>query len=157
MCVAATDVTGHIDKSVEGSKENEVCAGRGLCDSSEGVCHCFETQGDVYGSSNGYGQAGVRGDCGYIVSSTNGNGLTPGVATCPGEENTPCSGHGVCDRDVFKCYCQSGWSGGDCSRQTCPEGLSWFSYPTSDNVAHDTYATCSDMYVAFNFLCVFSF
>lgn len=125
-----------------GTKENDICAGRGLCDAQDGVCHCFDTQGDVYGSSDGYGHAGARGDCGYVVSTTLGNGKTS-VASCPGE--VACSGHGVCDSDTFRCYCQAGWTAGDCSRQTCPRGLSWFAYPSANNVAHDTYTTCSDM------------
>lgn len=59
-----TDFNGNQLTSVIGTKENDVCADRGLCDLIEGVCNCFTTNGDEYASSNGYGQAGTRGDCG---------------------------------------------------------------------------------------------
>jgi len=58
------DVTGKRFSSVKGTKEATVCANRGLCDLKDGVCGCYDTNGDVYGSSNGYGKAGPRGDCG---------------------------------------------------------------------------------------------
>ena len=35
--------------------------------------------------------------------------------------------------------------GGDCAGRRCPAGLSWFSYPTEDSLAHNTYASCSNM------------
>lgn len=65
------------------------------------------------------------------------------VATCPGA--IPCSGHGVCDTSSFRCYCSSGWEGGDCSEKTCPFGRSWFSYPETNNVAHFDYVECGNM------------
>ena len=40
-----------------------------------------------FGSSDGYGHAGLRGDCGHVLP-----GVT--VAYCPGE--VACSAHGVC-------------------------------------------------------------
>ena len=43
-----------------------MCANRGSCDSLTGVCNCYNTNGDAYGSSDGYGSAGPRGDCGYV-------------------------------------------------------------------------------------------
>eukprot|EP01038_Epipyxis_sp_PR26KG_P005240 gene5240-7282_t len=144
LVILADGVSSLIDKSgkkyysVKGSKENDLCANRGICDLSEGVCGCFSTNGDIYGSSDGYGNAGPRGDCGYIVSTTDGK-----VGTCPGE--LPCSGHGVCDTTNYRCACSSGWSGGDCSEKTCPSGLAWFGYPSSDNQAHDQYEECSNM------------
>ena len=59
-----TDVSGAVFKSVKGTKENDLCANRGYCDLSSGICSCYDTNGDVYGSSDGYGNAGARGDCG---------------------------------------------------------------------------------------------
>jgi hypothetical protein len=59
-----TDVSGVTFKSTKGTKEAAPCANRGYCDLSDGVCGCYETNGDVYGSSDGYGNAGPRGDCG---------------------------------------------------------------------------------------------
>ena len=59
-----TDVSGVVFKSVKGTKESELCARRGYCSLGDGLCHCYDTNGDVYGSSDGYGNAGTRGDCG---------------------------------------------------------------------------------------------
>lgn len=45
----------------------------------------------------------------------------------------------------YTCVCEEGWTAGDCSLRTCPLGLSWFDYPSANNVAHVTYSPCSDM------------
>lgn len=58
------DKDGNVHKSVKGTKEADLCAGRGICSLDDGTCYCFDTNGDEYFSSNGYGQAGNRGDCG---------------------------------------------------------------------------------------------
>jgi hypothetical protein len=47
--------------SFPGTFENEVCGRRGLCDSALGQCTCFMG----FGSSDGSGGPGTRGDCGY--------------------------------------------------------------------------------------------
>lgn len=39
------------------------CSGNGNCNRNTGVCECF----DGYGSSDGYGNFGIRGDCGRNV------------------------------------------------------------------------------------------
>lgn len=135
------DAHGNVLVSVLGSKENDLCSGRGLCSRSDGLCACFDTNGDAYQSSNGYGGAGSRGDCGWAKSVT---AFNPTASTCPGE--VQCSGHGVCDAlGSFRCSCSAGWQGGDCSEKVCPLGRSWFSYPTADNQAHNDYAECSNM------------
>jgi hypothetical protein len=134
-----TDFNGNTLKSIKGNKENDICANRGICNEDDGICECFNTNGDEYASSNGYGTVGSRGDCGYVLSST----LETGISTCPGIPQ--CSGHGVCDTSSFRCFCSSGWNGGDCSERSCPSGKSWFSYPSNDDVAHFNYGICSDM------------
>lgn len=93
-------------KPVKGTKENDLCSNRGLCDYTEGSCLCFDTNGDTFGSSDGYGKPGVRGDCGYAMTT---------VAHCPGE--VACSGHGKCNTadKSYRCDCAEGWRGGDCS------------------------------------------
>jgi hypothetical protein len=111
-------ISGQILRSQLCTKEADLCANRGLC-SSNGVCQCYNKNGDAYGSSNGYGIAGPRGDCGYIVS-----GLT--VSTCPGD--IQCNGNGVCDPINYRCSCADGWTSGDCSLRTCPLGLSWYKF-----------------------------
>eukprot|EP00596_Hydrurales_sp_CCMP1899_P008395 CAMPEP_0119044726 /NCGR_PEP_ID=MMETSP1177-20130426/33973_1 /TAXON_ID=2985 /ORGANISM="Ochromonas sp, Strain CCMP1899" /LENGTH=632 /DNA_ID=CAMNT_0007015301 /DNA_START=493 /DNA_END=2391 /DNA_ORIENTATION=+ len=123
--------------SVKGTKESEACANRGLCPLSTGICSCYNTNGDVYASSDGYGSAGQRGDCGFI------RGGSKFVSSCPGE--VQCSGHGLCGENTFRCNCDEGWESGDCSEISCPLGRSWFDYPTNDNIAHVTFETCSHM------------
>jgi len=130
------DFAGVTSLSVKGTKENEICAGRGKCTAADGLCSCFNSNGDTYGSSDGYGKAGDRGDCGYIAS-----GIT--VSTCPGQ--VQCNGHGLCNKATHKCACIHGWQGGDCSDRVCPSGLDWFSYPSANNFAHNKYSVCSNM------------
>jgi hypothetical protein len=132
-----TDDAGILFQSVKGTKEADNCANRGVCNRDDGLCNCYDTNGDQYASSNGYGAVGLRGDCGWPMSGD--------IATCPGE--LMCSGHGIChsDAEEFRCECSEGWTSGDCSERECPTGLSWFAYPSEDNVAHDKYTTCSDM------------
>ena len=50
-------------------------------------CQCFDTNGDEYAGSDGYGGSGERGDCGHALTSP--------ITTCPGDP--PCSDRGVCD------------------------------------------------------------
>jgi hypothetical protein len=130
-----TDHNGVNYFSVKGDKENDECSNRGLCDQGTGTCNCFDTNGDIYAGSDGYGGVGNRGDCGHAVTSV--------ITTCPGDP--PCSNHGVCDPTTKRCSCEAGYSGGDCSQRTCKHGLSWFSYPSASDVAHNSVAECSDM------------
>jgi hypothetical protein len=51
-----------VSELVAGTKENIQCSGRGLCDPTTGACDCFTG----YGSSDGMGNKGSLGDCGYI-------------------------------------------------------------------------------------------
>jgi len=133
------DSAGRLFVSQAGTKEADACASRGICVSTEGTCTCFDSNGDAYASSDGYGNAGVRGDCGFVVSAGLGE-----VDSCPSD--VQCSGHGVCsEAPSYRCACSDGWTGGDCSERTCPQGLSWFAYPSADDTAHTTYSECADM------------
>lgn len=120
----------------KGTKEDEWCSNRGICDFDSGVCTC----NDDYGTSDGYNGEGTRGDCGYVTATND-----DPIIDCPGE--FACSLMGVCDDedDKYRCSCVDGWTGSDCSLRTCPYGRSWFSRPTADDEAHLGTAECSDM------------
>jgi hypothetical protein len=47
--------------SIQGTTENDPCNNRGICNYVTGVCACFP----AWGSSDGAGGPGERGDCGY--------------------------------------------------------------------------------------------
>ncbi|KAA0149612.1 hypothetical protein FNF29_05824 [Cafeteria roenbergensis] len=113
-----------------GTREWDVCSGRGTCDDSSGACHCFKG----FDSSNGFGGVGTRGDCGYASSP---------ITSCPGTQ-VECSGHGTCSgHPTYKCTCDNGWMGGDCAQRTCPAGPAWFDSPVADDSAHAE-AECSN-------------
>ena len=128
-----------VAEMTKGTKEDRECSGRGLCDTLTGRCGCDQ---DKWGSSDGYGGRGTRGDCGVAVDLP--------IEDCPGE--IPCNGHGVCDDVVpgpgveptYACTCQEGWTGADCSLLACPRGRSWFGRPTATDEAHVTEVECSD-------------
>eukprot|EP00607_Mallomonas_marina_P010923 CAMPEP_0182422812 /NCGR_PEP_ID=MMETSP1167-20130531/8612_1 /TAXON_ID=2988 /ORGANISM="Mallomonas Sp, Strain CCMP3275" /LENGTH=592 /DNA_ID=CAMNT_0024601197 /DNA_START=334 /DNA_END=2112 /DNA_ORIENTATION=+ len=117
---------------VTGTKENEECSNRGICDASSGYCTCMTG----YDTSNGYNLPGQRGDCGYATTT---------IQACPGD--LACSAHGECIGDPqYRCACSAGWTGSDCSERVCPKDTSWFTLPQQPNVAHVTeQAECSDM------------
>ncbi|KAG5185323.1 tenascin-like protein [Tribonema minus] len=107
---------------VAGEKENLPCSGRGLCDSTTGICEC-EPEMDT---SDGLGAPGRRGDCGHAALS---------VTHCPGEVS--CSGHGVCaGAPTYACLCADGWRGADCSLKACPRAKAWFARPAAAEAAH---------------------
>ena len=91
------------DFCIVGSKEDDTCSGRGVCDQTSGVCSCLTD----FDTSNGYGLGGTRGDCGWYTA-------TVPLQTCPGI--ILCSGHGVCKGSpTYVCECSDGWTGADCS------------------------------------------
>lgn len=105
-----------------GTKENLACSRRGICDATTGACTCSTN----FDTSNGYNQAGTRGDCGFATQT---------IQQCPGA--TSCSAHGQCSGNpTYVCSCSSGWTGADCSERTCPTSVSWFTLPSANNVAH---------------------
>ena len=127
------DDNGVTHHSVKGTKENDECSNRGVCNQGTGTCLCFDTGGDKYAGSDGYGDNGDRGDCGHDVTA---------ISLCPGVP--PCSSRGVCDMESKRCTCEEGFTGGDCSIRVCDFGWSWFSYPSGPNAAHDKWVECSN-------------
>lgn len=116
--------------SVTGTKEDDVCNGRGQCSITTGDCVCDSG----FSSSDGTGTntEGSTGDCGY----------TTGIATCGGV--TVCSSRGVCSGDPnYKCTCNDGFTGSSCSERTCPMGIAWWDEPTGTDTAH-AMAECSN-------------
>lgn len=94
---------------------------------------------DYMTTSDGYGNEGQRGDCGYASQQ---------LVDCP-NENSPCNMKGTCQgKPTYRCDCQQGWTGADCSLLTCPYGKTWFGRPTTgDDYAHmtDDIVECSNM------------
>lgn len=120
-----------VETIVVGTKEDLECSNRGVCNPSDGICDCSLN----FDTSNGYNQLGTRGDCGYATEL---------IQFCPGVIS--CSGHGECaGPPTYRCLCETGWTGADCSERLCPSDVAWFALPESDNVAHiTTYAECSN-------------
>lgn len=118
-----------ISTLVEGTKENAVCSNRGICNTETGTCTCAEG----FASSDGNGNIGLRGDCGYATTE---------IVHCPGD--IECSNHGVCsEKPSYTCECSYGWTGADCSQRVCNSGKAWFDMPSATDTAHDT-AECSN-------------
>jgi len=95
-----------------------------------------------YGSSDGYGNYGDRGDCGYRMIEPTG---CPGVLDAEAEAFYPCNSQGTCDEDTYTCTCYAGWLGPDCTKQGCPTGKAWFAEPHAPQEAHLAEAECSNM------------
>ena len=130
--------------SVAATTEYVMCSNHGECNHATGACDCFEG----YGSSDGFGNAGTRGDCGYQYLGNvtwNVTNVTSVTTMCPYvyvEQNQTrffCSGHGSCNVMTGKCTCDAGYGtvylsilqlivieGGGCERRTCGTANAWF-------------------------------
>lgn len=121
-----------VQEVVTGTKESDICSNHGFCDEKKGICDCL----DHWLTSDGQGNAGTRGDCGYLSTGT--------TSTCAGEP--ACLGFGTCSGPPsYRCECEDGRSGPDCSLLDCPTGKSWFSFPIAANVAHAIDIECSSI------------
>ena len=78
---------GQYATAIQATKERAACAGRGLCEESEGECACFTSNFELFTSSDLYGGPGLHGDCGHPLTT---------VTMCPGAEDALCSGNGNC-------------------------------------------------------------
>lgn len=122
----------------------ETCSNRGTCDYDTGSCVCQAG----YESSDGLGNIGTLGDCGYMASMTkmytytiDGDSYST-YSTCPIDSSgNSCSGHGTCDSSFGRCSCQDGYQGYDCSERTCASDYAWFGLVGQDH--KNVIAECS--------------
>jgi hypothetical protein len=123
-----------------GTREDDVCSNRGICDPISGVCLCVASDSPDFDTSNGEQPARIgdakhnRGDCGWP---------TKVITGCPGE--IACSAHGVCaGAPEYRCTCSVGYGGADCSEFVCASSAAWFDTPIAHNVAHQP-IECANM------------
>lgn len=104
--------------SVATTRENAVCSNHGICDTNpilgstatktgRGVCQCEPG----WRSSDGKGNAGNRGDCGYSLGPyTYVNTTSTFTTICPMRNGLTCNGRGVCtDHTTGSCTCDAGY------------------------------------------------
>eukprot|EP00597_Dinobryon_sp_UTEXLB2267_P019348 CAMPEP_0201102778 /NCGR_PEP_ID=MMETSP0812-20130820/20288_1 /ASSEMBLY_ACC=CAM_ASM_000668 /TAXON_ID=98059 /ORGANISM="Dinobryon sp., Strain UTEXLB2267" /LENGTH=698 /DNA_ID=CAMNT_0047360485 /DNA_START=253 /DNA_END=2346 /DNA_ORIENTATION=- len=141
----SSSVVQDLTASYPGNKEYVECSNHGICDYTTGICNCF----GGYKSSDGFGNSGSIGDCGYQYKVfSNYTKFTPyetvlnGTAynttlyhethihsKCPFVNNDLCSGNGQCDASTGICYCNSGYGGPACANRTCESSFAWFGNP----------------------------
>ena len=143
----AGDPTTEVVELTKGTKEYAECNNRGKCNRDSGICECSSG----YKSSNGAGQEGISGDCGFLnttdiqcptVKLKTQVGTGDGVVDGYGFDDLPCGRFGTCESD-FTCTCFDGFTGFDCTQRTCPRGLAWFDEPLEVDTAH-LEAECSN-------------
>ena len=95
------------------------CSQHGICDYNTGTCKCYHG----FKSSDGYGNSGTIGDCGYqYLNDLYYNYDSTQVFTnCPFNDNDDdddtnngggggiCSGHGTCNEGTGICSCNDGY------------------------------------------------
>eukprot|EP00607_Mallomonas_marina_P002978 CAMPEP_0182432722 /NCGR_PEP_ID=MMETSP1167-20130531/58449_1 /TAXON_ID=2988 /ORGANISM="Mallomonas Sp, Strain CCMP3275" /LENGTH=629 /DNA_ID=CAMNT_0024620567 /DNA_START=383 /DNA_END=2272 /DNA_ORIENTATION=- len=143
--------TSRIDSnfsSVRGTRERVECSNHGTCDYSKGSCVCFTG----YGSSNGLGSSGARGDCGFkylkaatysVSANVTVNNTCPYIRSMNSSVNSSleyCSGKGVCNHTTGVCSCDTGYGGPGCTYRTCETTKSWFGNLKG---GHEGYSMCS--------------
>ena len=93
------------------------CSNQGICDYSSGQCQCFQTitAGKIKYrtlASDGNGNAGLLGDCGFIDAP---------VTSCLLDGVDVCNGRGVCSNSTGRvCDCFEGFAGLTCELRACP-------------------------------------
>jgi hypothetical protein len=148
------------------TREYAECSNRGTCNYNTGACECIPG----FTSSDGFGNAGTRGDCGYRNQSDltyyEGTGPTfktylnntvddefmtslgytvAGTTNCP---FTPfagiCSGHGRCNTDNV-CVCDRNYEGVLCDSLTCGTTTAWWGDDVGGSVNHTKSAVCGNI------------
>ncbi|CAM9627271.1 unnamed protein product [Chrysoparadoxa australica] len=141
----------------KGTKENALCSNHGVCNGLTGTCacernvarhlrpRCSASDWWVWQSSNGYGAAGTRGDCGYRTGTVS-CGLRELLKSyLSGSDATAktCSGNGECQTTGL-CICHPKFHGMACSQKQCPTGKAWFDEAFATDKAHLPGSECSN-------------
>lgn len=147
LAVRTGGQSSHLDRTIRSSartREVAACSNRGSCDTSNGLCNCF----DGYTSSDGMGKVGSRGDCGYLLHFNQSYPVGSGNKThllhtpCPFTNGKVCSGNGHCTNSTGMCICKEGYNGLDCSSISCGSTKMWFGIVGKNHV---NTASCSNI------------
>jgi len=117
------------------------CSNQGVCNRRTGICDCLTNinkDGEVQYqavSSDGKGNPGNRGDCGYLLKP---------LSSCYVAGQPVCGGRGFCSNTTNSCQCYDGWTGLTCELRECPKGYAIFDEPINSNSAHQM-VECSNM------------
>ena len=143
-----------IISSQRGTREAVVCSNHGTCDFDQGLCRCYRG----FGNSDGRGNQGIIGDCGYKTENATVNikfyNPNSTDSPCPvavplwnsGADPAVCSGAGNCVLDRT-CNCTAGYTGPACEFLECPSaGFAWFAETTNDgyNPHRSSSSECSN-------------
>jgi len=145
LTVTASGAVSTIDSiaTIDGSREYLECSNQGTCNRETGECVCRPGMLPSDGSRSALN--GTRMDCGSFGTSEIECYVLQSIVTY--RQQGYCSGHGRCDREnhvpTTSCICNPGYSGPFCMEKMCPLGISWFSAPTTADVAHG-YMECSN-------------
>jgi hypothetical protein len=85
--------------SYTGTREYSTCSNHGTCDTATGICSCYQP----YNSSDGFGNEGTRGDCGYRITASVSYESGAVTTSCPYVDEQICSGNGGCSAGTCIC------------------------------------------------------